>query len=738
MEEIVKAMTSVSSKIILATSASLALVLAGFTTFTAIRAKDKTESVILELALEKASSASHQIESKMVEAIAASTSMTASLSGLLQDGQTRRSDVIRILKAVAPQYPSVFGTWMCELSAENAPKPTIGNEGANKQGLFTPYWTKGDDGALEFSTWDVNVADEYYALPLKIGKSVVTSPYLTTTNKLVTSVSVPIRIDGKIVAIGGVDIKLDDLTSSLASLEPFEGGHVMLLASNGKWLANPDMSKLMKDYSDDGVEQVKLALSGQGVQIVKAADGGIRVIYPFSASGMNATWAAVIDVPGAVFSTPVRNEIVSTIAAGILLMIVAVAVIWIVSHFIIARPLKAVAVAVNNMATGNYVDPVATNAGHDELGRLGGALEKFRQELADGVRSKLDQEKLREEVETGNQRQAALEKAKAEDLRDFIGSVQESLRRLAEGDLTVRMGQPVATDFETIRQNFNSSVASLEDTVRAVIHSVSTIRYGLAEITSASNDLARRTEQQAASLEETVAALGEVTRGINETAEGALSAKNAVDNARADAEEGGDIVARAVGAMTEIQESAAKIENIIGVIDEIAFQTNLLALNAGVEAARAGDAGKGFAVVAQEVRELAQRSADAAKEIKGLISTSSTHVGTGVQLVEQSGSSLTRIVEQVVAMSQTISQIASSAREQATSLGEVSSAADQMDKVTQQNAAMVEQATAATQSLTHETDALAQTITRFKVGDNRIAAKTNLRLVGGVEVVTKS
>ncbi|KWV54150.1 chemotaxis protein [Rhizobium altiplani] len=733
MEEIVKEITSVSAKIILATSASLALVLAGFTTFAAIRAKNKTEHAILELALEKASSSSQKVESKMVEAIAASTSMAASLSGLFQEGQAKRTDVIQVLRAVAPHYQSVFGTWMCELSGENAPRPTLGSEGANKEGLFTPYWTKRDDGALEFSTWSVDVTDEYYALPLEIGKSAVTSPYLTTTNKLVTSVSVPIRIGGKIVAVGGVDIKLDDLTSSLASLEPFKGGHVMLLANNGKWLANPDRSKLMQDYSDDGVDQVKLALAGQGVQIVKAADGGVRVVYPFTATGMNATWAAVIDVPGAVFLTPVRNEIINTIFAGTFLMIVAVAVIWIISHFIIAKPLKTVAVAVNNMATGNYVDAVATNTGHDELGRLSNALEKFRQELNEGVQSKLNQEKLRDEVENGNRRQAALEKTKAEDLRNFVGSVQSSLKRLAEGDLTVRMDEPVASDFETIRQNFNSSVASLEDTVRAVVHSVSRIRYGLAEITTASNDLARRTEQQAASLEETVAALGEVTRGVNNTAVGADSAKMVVEHARSDAEVGGKIVARAVDAMTEIQASAVKIENIIGVIDEIAFQTNLLALNAGVEAARAGEAGKGFAVVAQEVRELAQRSAEAAKEIKVLISMSSQHVSAGVLLVEKSGTSLTSIVEQVVAMSDTVSQIAASAREQATSLREVSSAADEMDIVTQQNAAMVEEATAATQGLTHETEALAQTIARFQVEERRTYTTSRVRLVAGTQ-----
>lgn len=194
--------------------------------------------------------------------------------------------------------------------------------------------------------------------------------------------------------------------------------------------------------------------------------------------------------------------------------------------------------------------------------------------------------------------------------------------------------------------------------------------------------------------------------------------------ARETAEKGGEIVSRAIAAMTEIQGSSTKISDIIGVIDEIAFQTNLLALNAGVEAARAGEAGKGFAVVAQEVRELAQRSANAAKEIKQLISTSSSQVDTGVRLVSESGNALHAIVEQVVAMSTTIADIALSTREQAGSLREVSSAADQMDKVTQQNAAMVEETTAAAQNLSSETENLAQAISRFKTnGSPHFAAR---------------
>ena len=242
------------------------------------------------------------------------------------------------------------------------------------------------------------------------------------------------------------------------------------------------------------------------------------------------------------------------------------------------------------------------------------------------------------------------------------------------------------------------------------------IRSGSSEISQAADDLSRRTEQQAASLEETAAALDEITATVNRTASGARQASDVVQAARGDAESSGTVVREAVTAMGAIGKSANEISQIIGVIDEIAFQTNLLALNAGVEAARAGEAGRGFAVVATEVRGLAQRSAEAAKEIKALITTSTAHVGSGVSLVGQTGEALQRIVDRVAEIDTLVSEIAASAQEQAIGLGQVNTAVNQMDQVTQQNAAMVEQTTAASHSLSREAEALAQSVDRFNVG----------------------
>jgi methyl-accepting chemotaxis protein len=257
----------------------------------------------------------------------------------------------------------------------------------------------------------------------------------------------------------------------------------------------------------------------------------------------------------------------------------------------------------------------------------------------------------------------------------------------------------------------------MRETLAQVAETADSINTGAAEISSASEDLSRRTEQQAASLEETAAAMGQITMAVKETAQGAAHVSASVAEAKDDAGEGGRVVREAIGAMGDIEKSAQEIAQIIGVIDGIAFQTNLLALNAGVEAARAGDAGKGFAVVANEVRALAQRSADAAKDIKGLIGASSRQVETGVQLVNETGQALDRIVGKVTEIAALAQQISASADTQAISLQEVNGAVADMDKMTQQNAAMVEQSTAAARSLAAEADELIAVVQRFQLGD---------------------
>ncbi|WP_420478086.1 methyl-accepting chemotaxis protein [Brevundimonas sp. FT23028] len=320
----------------------------------------------------------------------------------------------------------------------------------------------------------------------------------------------------------------------------------------------------------------------------------------------------------------------------------------------------------------------------------------------------------REEQENRRSERARIEAEQAQST--LVEALASSLSKLSGGDLTTRVDGEMSGAHQRICDDYNSAVGSLRDALAQVTDAVGGLRGGSDEISTASDDLSRRTEQQAASLEETAAALDEITATVKRSAEGAGKASTAAAGARAEAERSGEVVRNAIAAMGEIQKSSVQIGDIIGVIDEIAFQTNLLALNAGVEAARAGDSGRGFAVVASEVRSLAQRSAEAAKEIKTLIHTSTSQVAAGVKLVDEAGSALSAIVVRVAEMDALVSEISASAQEQATGLQQVNTAVNQMDQVTQQNAAMVEETTAAAANLKTEAAQLAALVKKFDTG----------------------
>jgi methyl-accepting chemotaxis protein len=408
----------------------------------------------------------------------------------------------------------------------------------------------------------------------------------------------------------------------------------------------------------------------------------------------------------------VRNTIL--IGAACVLAIMVLAGVWLTR--MIAKPVIDMTAVMKRLAEGDFAAIVPLVGRTDELGRMGEAVQIFK----DAGIEKLKLEGLtveqRRQTELDRQRNEAERAEAAAQQAVVVESIATGLNRLSSGDLVFRLETAFAPDYEKLRTDFNEAVETLQETMKGVVGGASNIQSGAGEISSASDDLSRRTEQQAASLEETAAALDEITATVRKTAEGATHAQAVVAATRKNAETSGQVVRDAVAAMSEISNSSTQVSQIIGVIDEIAFQTNLLALNAGVEAARAGDAGRGFAVVASEVRALAQRSAQAAKEIKTLISASTQQVGAGVSLVNATGKALAEIEAEVAEISTVVAEIAASAQEQATALHEVNTAVNQMDQVTQQNAAMVEQATAASHSLTQEAENLSQMIGKFEVG----------------------
>jgi methyl-accepting chemotaxis protein len=406
-------------------------------------------------------------------------------------------------------------------------------------------------------------------------------------------------------------------------------------------------------------------------------------------------------------------------AAQLLGWVIAISVAllsgWWLSR-VIARPLGQITTAVIGLTNGDHSVKVPALARSDEIGLLAQAIETFKQAAIEKKRLETEAEAARRAEEEARRKQEADNQYYLDAHNTFMREFSTALERLSKGDLTYRLNTPFTEDYEQIRLDFNTTAASLEEAIVTIASSTQAIRFATDEIATAADDQSRRTAQQAASLEQTAAALDEITATVKKTADGASHARDVVSSAQSGAEKSDEVVRHTIAAMGDIESSSQKISHIIGVIDEIAFQTNLLALNAGVEAARAGEAGRGFAVVASEVRALAQRSAQAAKEIKELISSSSKQVEQGVDLVDQMGKALERIMTEVTEINTVVSEIAAGAKEQAVGLQEINTGVNQMDQVTQENAAVAEQTTAASRGLAAETEKLQELVNRFQTG----------------------
>ncbi|WP_087002100.1 HAMP domain-containing methyl-accepting chemotaxis protein [Rhizobium sullae] len=467
--------------------------------------------------------------------------------------------------------------------------------------------------------------------------------------------------------------------------------------------AEPMLEKSRKNDND----AAKVIFYKDMEPIVQKAEKSASELLDINVNGSNASYDSSTRTYATIlWSTWLLMALVVAIVTG--------AIAYVAVH--ISRPIKTITTSMTGLAAGETDSPIPFARRTDEIGSMASAVEVFRQTALAKIRADQEIEASRVLQESDRQRQEQIDRERATAMAQATKGLADSLKRLAEGDLTVKISERFAADFEALRDDFNSAVAQLRSALSRVAGSTAGIDSGSTEIAHSANDLAKRTEQQAAALEQTAAALDEITANVASSSKRAEEARRVATQANTSAKTSGEIVSQAVQAMGRIEQSSNQISSIIGVIDEIAFQTNLLALNAGVEAARAGEAGKGFAVVAQEVRELAQRSAQAAKEIKALIRTSTGEVATGVDLVSKTGEALKQIGELVVAMNQHVDAIAVSAREQAVGLAEINTAVNSLDNTTQQNAAMVEEASAASASLAKESTTLRDLVLRFNVG----------------------
>jgi methyl-accepting chemotaxis protein len=486
------------------------------------------------------------------------------------------------------------------------------------------------------------------------------------------------------------------------------------------------------DIGDESIRLVRDNPTSETAEKFVASDAAVASFQSFKAAADDARkkindWS---DDAQAQF-----NHLMSALQATIIVgagaaFLLAALVGWWMAR-IIATPVTNMTGVMRKLAQGDHSIEIPGVGRGDEIGLMAEAVKSFKDAaIAKVKRDAADAESVKVWQKEEEERAAKLAEAARQDQLAITG-LAEGLGRLAGGDLVYRIETEFAPKTAQLRSDFNAAAAKLQEAMASIRASTATLASGSSEIAQAADDLSRRTEQQAAGLEETAATLDEITATVKNTAEGAVRAQAVVSTAKSEADHGGEVVRDAITAMSEIERSSKQIGQIIGVIDEIAFQTNLLALNAGVEAARAGDAGRGFAVVASEVRALAQRSAEAAKEIKGLISASTTHVGQGVDLVGETGKALERIVAQVAEINAVVSSISASAQEQASALHQVNTAVNQMDQVTQQNAAMVEETTAAAHALGVESAELARLVGLFQLGQAAQAVKARQGTVRG-------
>jgi methyl-accepting chemotaxis protein len=512
----------------------------------------------------------------------------------------------------------------------------------------------------------------------------------------------------------------------------FATTEITLLSPDGTVIIEYDPSEHgSTDYDRDPDVIAKTNLAKEGLS---AAQAGVRgesgSLFAFDTHknleqvvGFTHSHGAY-DYPGTGWTAMVREAsseafpaIDSTRNILIVVLIVAALAIVILGWFIgmrFARPAVRLTGAMSVLSGGDHELEIPETDRGDEYGAMAKAVQVFKDNA-------IENQRLQNEVEESRKRDEASREARAAEQRAVVTNLADGLEALVRGDLTHRIAGDFPDDYVKLKEDFNATASRLAEIVGDILMAADQIGTAAGEISQGTDDLAGRTEQQAANIEQTAAAMEEMTATVQKNAENAKDSNALVGTTRDGADQGGTIVKDAVDAMGKIESSSKEISDIINVIDDIAFQTNLLALNAAVEAARAGDAGKGFAVVASEVRSLAGRSSDAAKEIKDLINNSNDQVATGVRLVNQTGESLTGIIDGVQKVSTIVGEIAGASAEQASGLVEVNAAISQMDEMTQQNAAMVEENTAASRSLASEAAQLIELISFFKMDQQRKA-----------------
>ena len=540
------------------------------------------------------------------------------------------------------------------------------------------------------------------------------SPYEPSGNALAMFVATPIMNPaGKTVGVYAIQLPLTKV-GDILDRNNLAGSstNIYLVNGDGQFMSNSRFpNEFVTGETAPSLPQILEGKQGKEkfYQDTKLMSGNIGFAKTYQIETNAGAWTLVIERDKADVFSSLFDLLILQIGFGAGGVLVSLVIgLWVSRSF--SKPISQINKEIGQVASGDYETQMQDISRKDEFGSISRSIDQLRKVLAENTA----QEELRE--------------TKRKEQSVVVERLKTGLRDLAAGDLTQGLSQPFAPEYEVLREYFNDAISKMDDIVSQISSATEGIHAQAGEITRSSEELAHRTEVQAATLEQTAAAMDQMTVSVKSAAAGVEEVETIVRDARKDADQSGVVVKEAVAAMAEIEKSSDQISQIIGVIDDIAFQTNLLALNAGVEAARAGDAGRGFAVVASEVGALAQRASSAAKEIKGLIGTSSQHVERGVERVKQAGEALQQIARRVTHISSLTSNIATGSREQSIGLNEINLGVTQLDQATQKNAAMAEEATAASQLLKQGAGELSDLVGRFKLNGHQAQTKNLIDL----------
>ncbi|WP_323991507.1 methyl-accepting chemotaxis protein [Nguyenibacter sp. L1] len=708
---------SLSARIVLMCGLSFIIIQALAVTISAGMMKSQVEKTVLAEAVSQSQILADRIAQRLSEQNTVARDNAGAIEAAHKAGTGSRAEIVSLLGETEARFPNIYGVWMEEIPSGFDGRKDPHAPGSNAHGILNPYFMRKPDGTIDFNALEEHYGQAWFTLPMAAGTGVLTDPYVDEGSGIeMVSFAYPLVFDGRKIGVTGIDTPLDWIVTLLGNSDVIGSRTLSLLSDKMTWIANPDRAKLMKPYRDEGRGAVSQALSSRKARIIRGFHDGTqdRVLVPFVIPGFDTVWTLVVDIPETALTAPVRDNVVALVVSGAVLMMVSIAVIALISGRLIKTPFRSLLASVAELGRGDYDAAVSGTGRHDEIGLVARALDGFRASLLKARHVEAEAAEARRRHERLEKKTREEEIVRIRNIDAAITAMGAGLDRLAGGDLSFQLNDGLSSEFEPLRRNFNMSIRRLADALSEIAESGRGIGQGTADVAAGAENLARRTEQQAASLEETAAAVNEITESVGSSARQIGDAQKIGLQARDSATASSEIMHQTKEAMRRIEDSAKQIVSIVEAIDGIAFQTNILALNAGVEAARAGDAGKGFAVVAGEVRALALRCAQAARDINALVRKTTQDVQAGSRRVGDTEKALHDISGFIARISDGLNGILVAATEQSASLAEINIAVGAMDQTTQKNAAVAEQFRAASRRLTGEAEKLTGQVGRFR------------------------